>query len=69
MGVGGKHGHEIDLNMLWLEIRRFLIFNTNSLWNSFLMTEAKERKPKLMLSLFMKTLREAVAAAAGSRAR
>lgn len=44
MGVGRKHGYEIDLNMLWLEIRRFLIFNTNSLWKSFLITEGGGEK-------------------------
>lgn len=46
MGVGRKHGYEIDLNMLWLEIRRFLIFNTNSLWKSFLITEGGGEKNK-----------------------
>lgn len=30
--------------MLWLGIRRFLIFSTTNLWNSFLITEIKEPK-------------------------
>lgn len=51
MGVGRKHGYEIDLNMLWLEIRRFLIFNTNSLWKSFLITEGGKKNPNKSTTL------------------